>query len=49
MSYARLQRMKWTRFHFTEAAIGHFISKEDNKSTKVGKSIFPTLRSSDVW
>lgn len=25
MSYARLQRMKWRRFHFTETANGHFV------------------------
>ena len=42
MSYARLQCMKSTRFCFTGAAIGHFISKEDTKITKFETFIIRT-------
>jgi len=40
---ARLQWMKSTRFEFTEAAVGHFISKMDTMSTKFGIKVFRTF------
>jgi hypothetical protein len=37
--------MKSRRFRFTEAANGHFISKEDTKSTKKLENFCPNIMS----
>ena len=43
VSYARLQCMKWRRFHFTEAAVGHFISKAARRSRRISIMKIPNF------
>ena len=43
MSHARLQCMKWRRFRFTEAAVGHFISKEARRSRRISIMKIPNF------